>query len=148
MQEAEIKIIPSNNSFDIIGDTPKTGEASKNKKFSSYDILPETNESENDDDIPTLDEDGTQLKAPQNSPSINFKDTFMTKQTQIQNLICELKKDKSSNARRDIKCLERHLEKLYESEKNNLDFHEFKNKMIETAKNDKNMNVILKKLYK
>jgi len=59
----------------------------------------------------------------------------------------ELKKANSSNARRDFKCLERHLEKIVEAEKKTLSFSEFKSKMVETAKNDKNMNVVLKKLY-
>lgn len=147
MQEVKIQTVPSNSSFDIIGDTPKTGE-DNNNKFSSYAILPEANDNDNDDDIPNLDEDGTQLKVPFNSPEVRFKENFLTKKTQIQNLVNELKKDKNTNARRDIKCLERHLDKLCESEKNNVNFYEFKNKMIENAKNDKNMNVILKNLYK
>jgi hypothetical protein len=49
--------------------------------------------------------------------------------------------------RKELKCLERHYDKLVESEKKNILFCEFKSRMVETAKNDKNMNNVLKKLY-
>ncbi len=143
MENQEIKIIslPSNNSFEIIGDTPKTDE--NTKKFNSYDILPSYNE--DDEDIPVLDEDGTELlKVPHNSPSNTYAESYLTKKTQVQILMTELKK---KNMRKELKCLERHYDKLVESEKKNILFCEFKSKMVETAKNDKNMNDVLKKLY-
>jgi hypothetical protein len=143
-EEIKINNVPSNNSFEIIDNTPKT--ENKNTKFNSYEILPEGNDS--DDDLPILDEDGTSiLKVPQNSPAHNYTESYSTKKVQIQNLMTEFKKTNSSNSRRDFKCLERHLEKLDDSEKKNIAFAEFKNKMVDTAKNDKNMNAVLKKLY-
>lgn len=143
MEEQEIKMknVPSNNSFEIIDETPKTD--TNTKKFSSYDILPSNND--NDEDIPILDEDCTEsLKVPNNSPQVTFTESYQTKIVQIQNMIADLKKN---NMRKEIKCLERHCEKLIDSEKKNLPFLEFKNKMLETAKNDKNMSSILKKMY-
>lgn len=134
--------IPSNNSFEIIDNTPKTD--TETKKFNSYEILP-LNDDVDNDDIPILDEDGTELlKVPQNSPSNTFTESYQTKKVQVQGLILELKK---INARKELKCLERHYEKLDESEKKNIPYCDFKNKMIETAKYDKNMNGVLKKLY-
>lgn len=141
-QEIKINNMPSNSSFEIIGDTPKT--ENKSTKFNSYEILPE----EDNDDIPMLDEDETDvLKVPQNSPAHTYTESYQTKKMQIQNLMMLLKQTNTSHSRREFKCLERHFEKMVEAEKKSLIFSEFKSKMIETAKNDKNMNEILKKMY-
>ena len=53
-----------------------------------------------------------------------------------------------TKSKRELRALERHLDKLHFAEKNGVEYEKFKNAMQETAKNDKNMNDCLRNIYK
>lgn len=137
-----IHTLSSTQSFEILEETPKT----INKDF-SYDVLPNKDNLDDDDNEPqTLDEE-----IVNNSPvkDILQSDSFSLKKEQIKQMIRLFKESgQNTKTRREIRSLERHLEKLEESEKNNMDYEKFKATMIENIKNDKNMNQSIKKLYK
>jgi hypothetical protein len=136
----------STQSFEVLGDTPKT-----NNKEMSYDLLPDENENENEPQLldETLDDNNTN-QPPQISTQkkVSEADSYASKKDQINNTICQLRKSgQNSNIRKEVRALERHLEKLEEAQKNDIDYTKFKENMIENAKNDKNMNKSLKQLY-
>jgi hypothetical protein len=140
----------STQSFEILGETPKT-----NNKDCSYDVLPNDSSLEKndyDDEPQILDEDienindiDNKLYVPYNSP---LKESYYSKKEQVKNVMLLLKESGiNAKTRREIRALERHLEKLEENEKNDVDYFKFKTMMVENAKNDKNMNQSLKELY-
>jgi len=104
----------------------------------SYCIISESND-DFDDEYYNIDESCDELQIQRNTP-----EKYVLKKDEIELLLGNCKKEKNS---KNVKILERHLTKLLESEKKNVLFEEFEKSMIITAKNDKNMNPILKKLY-
>lgn len=137
----------STQSFDIFGETSKTNEC-------SYDVLPNDEYNDFDEEPQILDEEfDDKLKVPYNSPLKEELqiESFSSKREQIKYKLSLLSSQKehgqSAKTRRDIRALERHLEKLGECEKNGTDFSKFKSMMVENAKNDKNMNLYLKQIY-
>jgi hypothetical protein len=142
-QKPKFNNILSSQSFEVLGETPKT-----NDKDCSYDILDDDNEPQ------TLDEDiidnNDKIKVQHDFLEKNYlqKENYSFQKERTKNAIYLLKESKqNTNTRREIRSLERHLEKLEESEKNNVDYVKFKENMNENAKNDKNMNKSLRNLY-
>lgn len=146
----------STQSFEVLGETPKT-----NNKECSYDILPNDSGLEQNNDYDNYDNYDNEpqmldeaiddiMQVPQNSPQKgNLKpDSYGSKKEQIKNAIYLLKEcGQNMKTRREIRSLERHLEKLEESEKTNVDYLKFTNMMKTNVKTDKNMNEYLKKIY-
>ena len=147
MSQEEIKInqTQSSQSFEIL-DSPQT---EKTVSSESYDVFPNIkNTNDNDDDLPPLDDEYVQV--PTNSPHLSCIqiDGYDLKKEQIKKLIKMIKlKGSSIKERREIKSLEKHLDKLVEYEKKQIDFN-LVNKMMKTfAKTDNKMNNVLKNLY-
>lgn len=76
-----------------------------------------------------------------------ISETYETKKRQIELNIQTLKGSKEGSARSEVRAMKRHLDKLEEAMKNGVDFAEFRAKTAENYKNDKNVNMILKRMY-
>jgi hypothetical protein len=130
------------NTYEILDETPKSDN--KNQNFGSFDVLAQ------DDDLPILDDDSDKSQNGQNVVEQQYAlSEYSFKKTEVETLLARLKKaGMCTKDKKDIKCLENHLQKLNDSEKNGVSFFTF-NEMMETnTKNDKKMNPYLKKLYK
>lgn len=85
---------------------------------------------------------------PHNSPTTTKNiHTYMYKKEQIMKCIQSLQKINDIKSKKTQKVLEKHLEKILEYEKKNIEFQIFENQMLITAKHDKNINPVLKNLY-
>lgn len=74
-------------------------------------------------------------------------ETYETKKRQIELNIQTLKGSKEGSARSEVRAMKRHLDKLEEAMKKGVDFAEFRSKTAENYKNDKNVNMILRRMY-
>lgn len=103
-----------------------------------------------------LDED--LLDVPNNSPihenayirKHSFRlDNYILKQIQIKNIITELKESNrlKNKIKIEINALERHLNKLIMAEKSGEKYEDFRDRIIESYKTNKNVNQILRTLY-
>jgi hypothetical protein len=163
-EEQKMSHTNSTQSFDIIGETsPKVYE----KNF-SYEILPSfennaenncNNNSDSDSEPQELDETldldneektGKNLPVPYNSPVMNSKksDTYELKILQIKKKIDSLKlSEQNTKTKRELRSLERHLDKIMENKINGIQYDKFKIDMLKFIKEDKNMNQSIKDLY-
>ena len=146
------KNIQSNQSFDIISNTPTTNE--NNIKFPSSNNIVYNNSNDYDN---LLDKEIEKYNdeqyiifppAPSNTPILNIKDNFDTKITQITEVIDQLESTQSNNKiKKNIKSLKKHLKKIQTDKKKGMKYEEFIMKMINAIKNDKQINKHLKNLY-
>jgi hypothetical protein len=141
MENKKITHTESTQSFDIIGDTPIS--CKKNQKFPSNDSI-------DDDYINLLDEeivDNNILPVPTNTPRLSNND-YDNKINEIIIILNNLKSDVSdSKTKKNIKSLEKHIDKLKEKQNKNIKFEEIVKEMQLSAKNDKHMNKYLKNIY-
>lgn len=134
----------STQSFDIIDETPKTGNTSQ----SFENILTET-----DDDV-KLDEEleNSFVNVPCNSPAFSspdHDDNYSVKQNQISQILKTLKdaKTRDKKTKHEITALTRHLEKLCYAEKQGVKFEDYKQNIVNSYKLNKNTNEVLKNMY-
>lgn len=133
-------------SFDVIGETPKTDTKDKDTKTFMTEIY------EDIDDTPKLDEElpSEQISAPNNTPATTSPDSYSIKKNQIESYIQTLKTNKiysPTQIRREITALNRHLEKLLQAEKNKINYEDFKNHIIASYKMNNNVHASLKNMY-
>ena len=132
----------SSQSFDVIGETPKT-DNKYNKTFP-------TEEYDENDNVPKLDEDLSEhICVPCNTPRTSL-DSYAVKKNQITEHIQTLKTNKvysPTQIRREIAAINRHLYKLLQAEKNGISFEEYKNRIVESYKLNNNVHVSLKNIY-
>jgi hypothetical protein len=112
-----------------------------------------TIDDDSDDEIPKLDDELIEHSSdvPHNTPdTTSIEENYETKKKQVTMNIEMLKDPKqniSSHTRQDMRALKRHFERLVYAEKQNVSYDEFKSKIIESYKLDKNMSKLLRSLY-
>jgi hypothetical protein len=142
----------STQSFDIL-DNNQTPKDDKKDNFGSFDEIPSNNNMNDmyneDDDLPILDDEIGNEEEKKNVEKEEIKSGYEYKRMEIENIISKIMADcPGAKEKKDIKCLENHLEKLNDAENKKVNFEEFNKKMVTAAKCDKKMNSILKKVYK
>jgi hypothetical protein len=153
------------SSFDIIENSPQTviigstfpdvaisnnttiGSTFSDNVISNNDIERSNSYCENDHHRST-DNECDNYGVPNNTPvHTEMPENYEIKKKQIEMNIQILRGSKTSSARSEIRAMKRHLDKLEESMKNKVDFAEFRLKTAEKYKTDKNVNLILKRMY-